>query len=328
MCILSHAAAAGTAVPNTPPCPAKQLGPAQRQHVAVAALAGTEPVSQLAADLQVSRKFVYQQADKAQQALAQAFEPPPPPDDLLFWLPVTTPWLRQLVLSLVLIGHSSIRGATEVLTDVFDYPLSVGTVHQILTEAVAGARAVNDRYDLRPVRLGAHDEIFQAGRPVLVGVDVPSTFCYLLSPEEHRDADTWGVRLLELAQRGFHPDATIADFASGLRAGQAAALPAVPCRGDVFHVLQVAVPLVTYLDNRAYEAIAARSKLERQQAEHDRRQGRKAATLTGKLQHARPAEAQAINLAEDVTVLVRWLREDLLAVAGPDPATRRELYDW
>jgi hypothetical protein len=296
--------------------------------VAVQALAGGVSISQLAVNNQISRKFVYQQVDKAAQALDQAFAPPTAPDDLLFWLPVTKPWLRQLILSLVLIGHSSIRGVRELLTDVFDYPVSVGTVHQILTEAVATARAVTQRYDLARVRLGALDEIFQAGWPVLVGVDVHSTYCYLLSLEEHRDADTWGVRLLELRERGFHPDATLADFAGGLRAGQAEALPDVPCRGDVFHVLQVAMPLVTYLDNRAYDAIAARSKLERQQAEHSRRHGRKDATLTGKLQHARPAEAQAITLAEEVAVLVRWLHEDILAVAGPAPATRQELYDW
>src|SRR5262249_46362972 len=51
------------------------------------------------------------------------------------------------------------------------------------------------------------------GSRVLVGVDVASTYCYLLSLEEHRDADTWGVRLLELVDRGFQPQATIADFA-------------------------------------------------------------------------------------------------------------------
>jgi hypothetical protein len=82
------------------------------------------------------------------------------------------------------------------------------------------ARRRNDAYDLQRVRLGAHDEIFQAGAPVLVGVDVASTYCYLLSQEEHRDADTWGVRLMELEAHGFAPDATIADFATVLRAGQ------------------------------------------------------------------------------------------------------------
>ena len=66
-------------------------------------------------------------------------------------------------------------------------------------------------------------------RPILVGVDTASTFCYLLSPEWHRDADTWGVRLLELTDRGFAPKALIADFGSGLRAGD------LGCRLDRGH---------------------------------------------------------------------------------------------
>ena len=86
---------------------------------------------------------------------------------------------------------------------------------------------------------------------VLVGVDAKSTFCFLLSPEEHRDADTWGVRLLELVDQGFAPKATIADFGSGLRAGHQEVLPEVPCRGDVFHALYHTGPLVRYLENRA-----------------------------------------------------------------------------
>jgi hypothetical protein len=36
-----------------------------------------------------------------------------------------------------------------------------------------------------------------------------------------------------------------------LRAAQAAVLSEAPCRSDVFHVLNEAVPLVTYLENRA-----------------------------------------------------------------------------
>jgi len=163
---------------------------------------------------------------------------------------------------------------------------------------------------------------------VLVGADVASTYCYLLSLEEHRDADTWGVRLLELVDRGFQPQATIADFAGGLRAAQAEVLPAVPCRGDIFHALDEAVPVVRYLENRAYDAIAVCAKLQRQQAQHERRRGRKAAAVSAKLRYAQPVEARAVALAEDVLLLVRWLREDILAVAGPDYATRAALYDW
>src|SRR5262249_58056218 len=102
--------------------------------------------------------------------------PPPPsaPPQLLFWLPVTKPWLRQLVLGLTLICHSSLRGVTELLSDLFDYPLSLGTVHNILHQAVQRARERNVQQGLAPIRIGAHDEIFQAGQPVLVGADVAS----------------------------------------------------------------------------------------------------------------------------------------------------------
>ena len=316
---------ATSAVPSS----AARLLPLQaRQQLALDALAG-QSVSALADQHQVSRKFVYRQLGHAHDALDQAFAPPADqPPHLLFWLPVTKPWLRQLVLGLTLICHSSVRGVHELLADLFDCPLSVGSIHNILQQAVAHARPHNTQPDLAAVRIGAHDEIFQAGRPVLVGADVASTYCYLLSPEEHRDADTWGVRLLELCDRGFRPDATIADFAGGLRAGQAEALPDAPCRGDVFHALQTAMPLVRYLENRAYDAIATSSRLESRQARTEHRQGRKDASLAGQLRYARAAETPAATLADEVAMLLDWLRQDVLAVRGPDYAGRRALYDW
>jgi hypothetical protein len=299
-----------------------------RQQLARDALAG-RPVAELAAEHDVSRQFVYRQLRHAQGALVQAFAPPAGPADVLFWLPVTRPWLEQLVLALTLVCHSSLRGATELLRDLFDYPLSVGTAHNILRRAVAQAHGHNDRQDLAGVRVGAHDEIFQAGRPVLVGADVRSTYCYLLSPERRRDADTWGGRLRALAGRGFRPEATVADGGPALRAGQELVLPGVPCHGDVFHLFHYELgPLRRYLDNRAYEAIAVRDRLERRQAEARRRRGRAEAGLAQRLRHARPAEARAVALADAVAVLVGWLRQDVLALARPDLATRRELYDF
>jgi hypothetical protein len=309
-------------------CPAQRLGPRSRQDLAIAALAGTETVSQLARRHEVSRKFVYRQADLAAAALGQAFDPPPMAKEVLFYLPVTKAGLRQLVLALVLICHSSYRGVIELLRDLFDSRISPGTVHNIVHDAVGRARTVNQQYDLSGIRVGSDDEIFQAGAPVLVGGDAASTSCYLLSPEGHRDADTWGVRLLELADRGFAPEATIADFASGLRSGHEQALPGVPCRGDVFHALYEVGPLARYLENRAYDAIAARTKLEHKQAAAEHRRGRKDRGLAGKLSYARRAEAEAIALADEVALLAGWLREDILAVAGPDYAVRRELYDF
>src|SRR3954467_14412216 len=55
------------------PCPAKALTPAQRQRLALDALTGSAPLSQLAKQHQVSRKFLYHQAHKAQHALDDTF---------------------------------------------------------------------------------------------------------------------------------------------------------------------------------------------------------------------------------------------------------------
>ena len=54
---------------------AAALGPKERSALAVAVLAGSSPVTALAEECDVSRKFLYQQADKAQKALERAFSP-------------------------------------------------------------------------------------------------------------------------------------------------------------------------------------------------------------------------------------------------------------
>ena len=43
---------------------------------------------------------------------------------------------------------------------------------------------------------------------------------------------------------------------------------------------------------------------------------------------ARQSEVQANWLARDIRTLVHWLRHDVLALAGPALATRRELFDF
>jgi hypothetical protein len=297
--------------------------------LALEGLTAARPITHLAADYHVSRKFVYQQVGQARQALTEAFTPAPPDDGaVLFDLPVTEGWLRRLTLALLLVCHSSYRGAHELLRDLFHCPRSLGYIHAAARAAMDQARAHNERQGLSGVDTGAHDEIFQAGRPVLVGVDVASSYCYLLSPEEHRDGETWGIRLLELQAHGFAPRAIVSDGGSGLAAGQALALPAVPRRGDVFHVVQEVTALVTSLENRAYQALAACAKLERHQAESQRKRGRRDAGVSQKLRHARPAADAAVALADDVATLVGWLRQDVLALAGPRHAERRLLYDF
>ena len=309
-----------------PRAPAARLGPDERKGLALRVLARDRPVTHLAAERRVSRKFAYRQAAKASDALDAAFDPSAEDDKVLFHLPVTKKWIESAVVSLALTCHSSYRGVMEFMGNVLDVPVSVGTVHNVLRAAAAKARDLNDAEDISRIRVAAHDEIFQARRPVLVGADVESTYCYLLAPEDHRDETTWGVHLLDLADHGLHPKYSIADGGNGLRAGQRAAWPGVPCHGDVFHPLREFGQLAGYLENRAQGLNTALQRLERKMG-RAKEKGR-GNTLSKKLTIAREEEAKAAELARDLRTLADWMQNDILSLAGPDLAGRRELFDF
>ena len=58
-----------------------------RQDIGIQVLSCSQPISHIAATHQVSRKFVYQQGDKAQQALNELFVPSQG-DDVCFVLAI------------------------------------------------------------------------------------------------------------------------------------------------------------------------------------------------------------------------------------------------
>lgn len=318
------------AIPNS--CVAKTLGPGERLSLGVQALAGHQTITSLAEDAEVSRKFVYQQRDRAQDALNDAFAHVEADDEVLFHLPVTKSWLQQAVLGLTLICHSSYRGAHEWCRDLLGVSVAVGTVHNIVHDAIAKAQMHNRNQNLAAVNIAGLDEIFQGRKPVLVGADIRSTYCFLLSEDEQRDGDTWALRLMECQDRGFAPNATVADFGTGIRAGQKRAMPDVPCRGDVFHALHEITPVVAFLENRAYDTITALDKLEhkrdklRKQARRD--QVGQVAALSRKISAVVEEQAKAITLADEVAVLARWLRADVFAVSGLPFAERCALFDF
>jgi len=297
-----------------------------RKDLAIQALGRSETVSDLAARHGVSRKFVYQQTHKAVTALDDAFSPATPDDEVLFELAVTKAWLRQVIVGLTLICRSSYRGVVEFLRDLLGVPVSVGCVHDVLQAATREASAINHDQDLSSIRVGLHDEIFQGATPVLADVDAQSTYCYILAAEQRRDADIWGVHLLDAAEQGLRPDYTIADAGQGLRAGQRAAWGDTPWHGDVFHIQRQCEGLASTLQRLAQGATSRRKTLQAQTT----RAGQRGPDheFAAHLERARQAETQAHQLARDIRTLVQWLSHDVLALAGPGLATRRELFDF
>lgn len=311
------------------PCSASQMDCSERRNLSVQAIRRTESVTHLAQQHRVSRKFVYQQQAKAIEAIDQAFEPAESEDKkVLFYLPITKAWLRQFVLAVILICHSSFRGVLDILDALFDYhDMSLGTVHNIVQQAVVSARKINDSQDLSGIHIGDHDEIYQANRPVLVGMDHNSTYCYLLSVEDSCDETTWGVHLLDLSDRGLDLERTIADGGIALRAGQKAAWSdAVPCDGDVFHAHRKLTQLVVFLQRRAYKCINAHQDLQsKMQRARKKGNGQK---LSKKLALARQTETAAVDLADEIEILSDWMGNDILSAAGPNLEERQKLYDF
>jgi hypothetical protein len=131
------------------------------------------------------------------------------------------------------------------------------------------------------------------------------------------------VRLLELSAKGLNLQRSIADGGHALRSAQAAAWGDVPCDGDVFHAERELSQLVTYLINCAYgtmgEAEAARRKFAACWKADESR------SLACRRTRAEQLERAAMSLSDDIALLEQWLRQDVLAVAGEDLPTRREL---
>ena len=152
-------------------CVASGLSSSYRQQLAVKVISKNQLVSHIAKNEKVSRKFLYQQKDIAQNALNQAFEKPEKEEEVLYYLPVTKKWIFQLILGLIFICHSSYRGVVELLRDLFDYNISIGTVHNRVKETVSVARRINKSVDLSPIKVASIDEIFHSSRPILTGVD-------------------------------------------------------------------------------------------------------------------------------------------------------------
>ena len=212
---------------SSSPSVAANLSNDARKGLAILSLSKAEPIAHLADREGVSRQFLYRQKQKAVEALDEAFAARD--DDILFHLPVTEGWLSQLTLALILVCHSSYRGVKELLRDLFNISISVGTIHNRLQSAARQACAINRSQNLSAIRVGLHDEIFQGSTPVLAGVDAASTYCYLAVSQilhageaawkDERDLRREGIELLGWAQfapRAHLPFADhVHDFDSG-----------------------------------------------------------------------------------------------------------------
>ena len=138
---------------------AASLNPEQRKQLFIEMQSSTRKITAISKREGVSRSFLYKQQQKGNKALDVGFNQPKDESDILYWIPVTKNWIFQVILGLIFICHSSYRGVVEFLRDLFDYPISVGTVHNRVESVVAQAQKINKSQDLSGVEVGLKDEM-------------------------------------------------------------------------------------------------------------------------------------------------------------------------
>ena len=86
---------------------AASLKPEQRKQIFIEMQSSPQTITAIAKRERVSRKFLYQQQQKGNEALELGFNKPQEESDILYWIPVTKNWIFQVILGLIFICHSS-----------------------------------------------------------------------------------------------------------------------------------------------------------------------------------------------------------------------------
>ena len=111
---------------------AAKLPDSERIDLAIRALARSATITDLASEHGVSRKFVHAQTQKASVALDDAFRSVTDENAVLFPVAVSKTWLRQVIVALPLICHSSYRGVVEFMRDLLIHQASGDMGHHFL----------------------------------------------------------------------------------------------------------------------------------------------------------------------------------------------------
>jgi hypothetical protein len=118
---------------------------------------------------------------------------------VLFQVQVTKRWLRQVIVALALMCRSSYLGIIEFMRDVLGdrareggWPISIGTIHNVLHAAAEQAGVINGAQDLSCIRTGLHDELFH-GESRFWPVSAPNRPTATFWPRRNTATPTPGV---------------------------------------------------------------------------------------------------------------------------------------
>lgn len=218
-------------------------------------------VSELADQYGVSRNTVYDVLDKTQNILEQqVLQKDASP---VLWVPVDQNQIARAITGLRVVGPNSLRDIEDLIPIL--YPgckMSYGSIQAIAAAAEARAEQRNLQTDLAPITVGALDEMFSQGDPVLAGVDLDAGFLFLLALRDQRAAEDWADELDRCQRQGLDLQVVVKDAALGIEAGVREIFPDTEQRDDCFHALYEMGKLKRQLEQRAYGVISRVDELQ------------------------------------------------------------------
>ncbi len=191
---------------------------------------GGKSVTELSEERQISREWIYEQKRRIEEEAKRLDTQ----ESVVARIEVTETWLRRLVVSLALECHGSAEGIRRTCSEMTGVHLSIGKISRIINEAAEKAQEFDKQISLENIRQGANDEIFQGSEPVLTGIDLETSYVYLLEPADDRSGETWELAMEECRERGLELGVNVSDGGSGLQTGIPKAFPEIAMQPDVF----------------------------------------------------------------------------------------------
>lgn len=230
--------------------------------------------------------------------------------------------IRRTIVSCAVECKGSIEDIQAHIENIYQVHISEGSISNILNEAAEKAKAFNESIKLDKIKIGVSDEIFQAGDPVLVGVEPLSTFVYLMVPSEKRDSVSWWIAYCEKQEnQGLELEESITDGGVGMKKGIREAYENIQEQYDIFHMFMKFTKALNIYENKVYGFINDEYKCEKKLLKT------KPTVTMEDYEKASLKASIAIEKYDILKILIMWIQE-LFNFGGYSYKDKSDLIDF
>lgn len=172
------------------------------------------------------------------------------------------------------------------------------------------------------IRHGANDEIFQGQTPILTGIDLDSTYTYMLEEMPDRTSDTWQIVMLDCKDRGLNLETSTNDGGTGLMSGIPKVFDNIEIQADTFHVMYEMGKVVSRIERNAIAQVNREYALEKGASRKKAKQ-----KTVDEYEESISQTKSILNACDIINILYVWLKE-LLGFSGYNIKDTADLIEW